>query len=85
MSLRSGKPGIVSMLNLKQDLKQLGNIMPKVIQGKFYRQHLDELQEEIEDLLQKYEGRISIAEVLGMIEAIKLDIWDRYAKRNDDD
>ena len=45
--------------------------MSEIIHGSFQRQHLQELCDQLKEVIHTYEGRTSLAEVLGVLEIIK--------------
>lgn len=49
---------------------------PKVLHGGFQRTHLNEMAERIRELLGDYAGRASWAEVLGVLEMLKLEVYE---------
>ena len=47
----------------------------KVVHGPFKRAHLNEMAEEVRDVLYKYVNRASVAEVLGILEIVKQEVY----------
>jgi len=45
--------------------------MSEVIHGMFQRQHLQELCDQLKEVIHTYDGRTSLAEVLGVLEIVK--------------
>ena len=45
--------------------------MSEVIPGAFRRQHLQELCDQLKEVIHAYDGRTSLAEVLGVLEIVK--------------
>lgn len=48
--------------------------MSEVIHGAFQRQHLQELYDQLKEVIHTYDGRTSLAEVLGVLEIVKHDL-----------
>lgn len=45
--------------------------MSEIIHGSFQRQRLQELCDQLKEVIHTYDGRTSLAEVLGVLEIIK--------------
>ncbi len=56
----------------------------KVVYGPFKRTHLNEMAEDVRDVLYKYVNRASVAEVLGILEIVKQEVYRSAFEDNDD-
>lgn len=58
--------------------------MSEVVHGPFKRAHLNEMAEEVRDVLYKYVNRASVAEVLGILEIVKQEVYQSAFEDNND-
>lgn len=57
--------------------------MAEPVYAPFKRNHLNEMAEEVRDVLYKYVNRASVAEVLGILEIVKQEVYQAAFEEKD--